>query len=346
MMFRSTVNEDESGSDWDDLTPQHTPLAPTTPPPPSHSSRQQPSSLGQGQPRYDEEEEEEAETQSSLVGAAAAAAASLGQGQPRSKDESSPHKSKGRPRSKKRSKQQHSRHEMQQFLANPSLPIEDQFTSVAMATPPQPHPPRTPAVPNPAYIVGRESPPHPPSPHTLTPSHSHPSLGGGGEEEEAGYVFSTVSAANANELELQHKTHRAYMERIAEKSERLSQRCSSEVFSVLRIASDWPIAFLLACLHYCLYHVARKLTCGVAHICSDALLKPFLQCCFNGLLWPLFSLAVQSSRACVLCCAPCLQCCGEGLRHCALLATACRLVEITGGGGGGQRTQTTLVQTV
>ena len=63
----------------------------------------------------------------------------------------------------------------------------------------------------------------------------------------------------------------------------------------MRIVSDFLIAVVLGSLHCVLNHVVRKLCCGLGHILSDALCKPLVTLCFNGLLWPLIAGMVQVS---------------------------------------------------
>ena len=112
------------------------------------------------------------------------------------------------------------------------------------------------------------------------------------------------------------------------RSEALSQRCAGELFSCLRVLTDFIIVFFLECLHYVLAHLLRKICCGLLLVISDALCKPTMADLFNAVWWPLCACLWQASRAVGLCLRPCFEVVGAGVAQCATLIRAFRLVEV------------------
>lgn len=110
--------------------------------------------------------------------------------------------------------------------------------------------------------------------------------------------------------------------------EKVSQRCAAEVFSTLRVLTDFLLAFFLECLRYITYHLLHKLCCGIVVVLSDSLLKPSATECFNALLWPLASCLWHTGRALRLCLGPCFEILGALVSQCVLVVRAFRLVEI------------------
>jgi hypothetical protein len=91
------------------------------------------------------------------------------------------------------------------------------------------------------------------------------------------------------------------------------------VFSTLRVVSDFIIAFLLGCFHYLLYTVARKLLCGMIHICADSVYKPLVHICFNGYCWPMISMCSHMCKGGVVILTPLL----DLLRAVVAMVTNC-----------------------
>ena len=112
------------------------------------------------------------------------------------------------------------------------------------------------------------------------------------------------------------------------RSEQLSQRCAAEVFSTLRVFTDFLLAFFLECLRYVTFHLIHKLCCGIVVVLSDSLLKPSTTECFNVLLWPLASCLWHTGRALKLCLGPCLEILASLVSQCVLVVRAFRLVEV------------------
>lgn len=102
-----------------------------------------------------------------------------------------------------------------------------------------------------------------------------------------------------------------------------------EVFSTLRMLTDFLIAVFLATAQFLLNHILRKLLCGLAHILADSILKPFLTLCFNGCAWPFITLFVQLSKGVVLIFGPLLELFGAVMTWCIHCARACRLVVVS-----------------
>ena len=103
------------------------------------------------------------------------------------------------------------------------------------------------------------------------------------------------------------------------RSELYAKRCTEEVFSTLRVVSDFIIAFLLGCCHYLLNTITRKLVCGMMHICADSLCKPLVHTCFNGYCWPMLSMCSHICKGGVVILTPLL----DLLRAIVAMVTNC-----------------------
>ncbi len=112
------------------------------------------------------------------------------------------------------------------------------------------------------------------------------------------------------------------------RSEQLSRRCTEEVVSCMKIISDFIINFTLGLIHFFLYHIIRKLLCGVVRIISDTCIKSSIDVIFNGILWPLCAMSYQISKASVLILTPIVGLVGTLLNHVANMLKACRLIEL------------------
>lgn len=112
------------------------------------------------------------------------------------------------------------------------------------------------------------------------------------------------------------------------RSDECAKRCSEEIFSTLRVGSNFVIAFLLGFINYLLHSVIRKLLCGLLLICLDSIYKPLVQICFNGCCWPLLSLSSQLSKGCVVVLTPLLDLLGRVIVMVTNCVAACRLVQV------------------
>ena len=113
------------------------------------------------------------------------------------------------------------------------------------------------------------------------------------------------------------------------RSEEYSKRCVEEVFSAMRVVSDFLIAFILGCCHYLLHSITRKLCCGLAHICTDSLCKPLVHVCFNGCCWPLISMTSHICRGVVIAMSPFLELFRALFDMATGLVAACKPVQLT-----------------
>ena len=120
----------------------------------------------------------------------------------------------------------------------------------------------------------------------------------------------------------------AYMRGVSIKWEKMSQRCTEEFFSALRLISDFLIIFILGSANCLFNHILRKLCCGLGHIISDSLYKPGVTLLFNGFMWPVISLCIQLSKGVVLVIGPLLEVVGVIMSWVVQVARACRLVTI------------------
>ena len=112
------------------------------------------------------------------------------------------------------------------------------------------------------------------------------------------------------------------------RSEEYAKRCVEEVFSTLRVGSDFLIVFLLGCCHYLMNSITRKLCCGLAHICTDSLFKPLVHVCFNGCCWPTLSMCRHICHGVVIALSPLLELLRRLTDMVVKLAAACRLVQV------------------
>jgi len=142
------------------------------------------------------------------------------------------------------------------------------------------------------------------------------------------FQFHAVSESAAQQLLSENDPTESTMGAVAKTLEKVSQRCAAEVFSTLRVLTDFLLAFFLECLRYITYHLLHKLCCGVVVVLSDSLLKPSATECFNALLWPLASCLWHTGRALRLCLGPCFEILGALVSQCVLVVRAFRLVEI------------------
>ena len=116
---------------------------------------------------------------------------------------------------------------------------------------------------------------------------------------------------------------------ISYRSEQFSKRCAEELFSTLRVVTDCLIAFLLACTQFILFHLIRKICCGLMVVVADSICKPTLTDVFNAILWPFCSCLWHVGRAVKVCLGPCLEVMGIVVSQCALLIRSFRLVEVS-----------------
>ncbi len=112
------------------------------------------------------------------------------------------------------------------------------------------------------------------------------------------------------------------------RAEELSQRCTQETISCIKIVSDFIINFTLGLVHLFLYHITRKLCCGLARIISDSVVKSGVDVSFNDILWPFCSCCYQLSKATTLTLTPFVDLVGTLLNHVANMCKAYRLIEI------------------
>ena len=112
------------------------------------------------------------------------------------------------------------------------------------------------------------------------------------------------------------------------RSEECTKRCVEEVFSTVRVVSDFIIVFLLGCCHYLLNNVTRKLCCGLAHIATDSLFKPLVHLCFNGCCWPVISMLRHICEGGVVMLHPLLDFVRALVSMATGLVAACRPVQV------------------
>ena len=112
------------------------------------------------------------------------------------------------------------------------------------------------------------------------------------------------------------------------RSEEYAKRCVEEVFSTLRVGSDFLIVFLLGFCHYLMNSITRKLCCGLALICTDSLFKPLVHVCFNGCCWPTLSMCRHICHGVVIALSPLLELIRMLVDMAVKLAAACRLVNV------------------
>ena len=110
--------------------------------------------------------------------------------------------------------------------------------------------------------------------------------------------------------------------------ERVAQRCFREFFSILRLFSDVVITFLLECVHFLVFHILRKLLCGLLFTVLSALSGPVLTECYNIMVWPLALCCFHTCNALKLVLSPCWTGLGWTVGKCVDIAGACRLVQV------------------
>ena len=110
------------------------------------------------------------------------------------------------------------------------------------------------------------------------------------------------------------------------RSEKLFRRIFQEFFSALRLCTDIFIAFLLECAHCLIFHILRKLCCGLLFTFLSAMSGPGLTDCYNTIVWPLAVCCLHVCRAGQMVVSPCVECLGWMAGRCVQIVSACRPV--------------------
>lgn len=89
-------------------------------------------------------------------------------------------------------------------------------------------------------------------------------------------------------LDVRPEWREAYMKKVADRSEKWLHYFWQEIFSTVRIITDFAFIFVLELLRFIFHYVLLRLLGGIIIVIGDHFLKPYLALLFNSVIQPSF----------------------------------------------------------